>query len=60
MILQVQPQSQLAPFPSIISQDLGTTNKKFKAMWEERFRVYKKYSSVLMRLFRVIIAIRKA
>ncbi len=30
MILQVKPQSQLAPFPIIISQDLGTTNKSSK------------------------------
>ena len=30
MILQVQPQSQLAPFPSIISQDLETTSKSSK------------------------------
>ena len=27
MILQLKPQSQLAPFPSIISQDLDTTSK---------------------------------
>lgn len=34
--------------------------EKFKPVWEERFLVYRRYSSVLMSLFRVIIAIRKA
>ncbi len=57
MILLVQPQSQLAPFPSIISQDIDTTSKSSHPCGK-RDSLHKK-SSVLLSLFRVIIAIRK-